>query len=167
MACRAFIKHLAHGERLRREGRLAEATEELLAAVRLRPDHAGALFELGRLYFKQWRDDEAKFYLSLVVKKAPNHLEAHRLLGITCFQLEDWRGAEKYLGRATRLSQEEVPEIWALLAMVSWQRGKLNQAYRRCEKALELDTASALPYIVKGLVLAEIEDVQAAKVAIS
>jgi tetratricopeptide (TPR) repeat protein len=166
MVNRAFIEHLARGERLQREGNLAKATEELLAAVRLRPDHVGALFELGRLSLMQWRNEEAEHYLSLAVQGAPGHLEAHRLLGIACIQVRDWRRAEKHLQRAIELSKEEHSEDWAMLAMVSASQKKLNQAYRRCQRALALDATSPLAHMVRGRILAQEGDHQAAETAL-
>jgi tetratricopeptide (TPR) repeat protein len=160
---RRFFEHLARAEYLRSEGKLAEATEEILAALRLRPNHVGATFELGLLYFMQQRNEEAESYLATIVQRKPNHLEAHRLLGSVYMQLQDLEKAEKHVRQAIRLSQGTEAEDWSMLAMACMGQGKLNRAYLHCQKALKLDATSGLAHILKGLIFAVAGDLEAAE----
>lgn len=83
----------------RLEGSLL-ATEE---ALRLQPDYAEALANLGNLRFRTGQPDEAKKLLRRAIELKPDHAEAHLTLGVVLHAEGDLQGAADAYRRSAEL----------------------------------------------------------------
>jgi Flp pilus assembly protein TadD len=119
------------------------AEDHLKAAIKLNPQEAGYLQELGALYNYQARFEEAarQFEKSLVIR--PGHPETTHLLGWAVFMSGDLKRGQKMLEFALELDENNVGTLNDL-AVCLMEQGKIKEARGMVEKALELDPHNEL-----------------------
>jgi Flp pilus assembly protein TadD len=104
-----------------------QAEIHLKAAIKLNPQEAGYLQELGALYNYQARFEEAalQFEQSLVIR--PGHPETTHLLGWAVFMSGDLKRGQKMLEFALELDENNVGTLNDL-AVCLMEQGKIKEA---------------------------------------
>lgn len=119
------------------------AEEHLKAAIKLNPQEAGYLQELGALYNYQARFEEAAVQLEQSLGLRPGHPETTHLLGWALFMSGDLKRGQKILELALELDESNVGTLNDL-AVCLMEQGKIKEAKNMVEKALELDPHNEL-----------------------
>ncbi|HEX8988199.1 MAG TPA: tetratricopeptide repeat protein, partial [Rhodocyclaceae bacterium] len=119
-------------------GELDAAMSCYSEAIRLEPDYAEALNNLGFVFKERGRFEEAEAVLSHAIQLNPALANAHLNLGVVALRRGDLEPAEASFERATRLAPENA-EAYSLLANALHQQGKFDEASSALRKALELD----------------------------
>ena len=156
-AFEAYLRGRVHAARPT-SGDLQLATDCFLEALRLDENYADAWAGLGSAYkrqpvvmgasvetFRQARD-AAKRALAL----APDHAEAHSVLGTVAFWYEwDYPGAERYLRRSLEL-QPSAPDTQVFLAHLYSNLGRSDEAIEEIRRARALDPEWPIPRALEG-----------------
>lgn len=119
------------------------AEEHLKAAIKLNPQEAGYLQELGALYNYQARFEEAAQQFEKSLELRPGHPETIHLLGWAVFMSGDLKRGQKMLEFALELDENNVGTLNDL-AVCLMEQGKIKEARSMVEKALELDPHNEL-----------------------
>ncbi|MCC7260979.1 MAG: tetratricopeptide repeat protein [Candidatus Latescibacteria bacterium] len=85
--------HLRLADALAGTGRLAEAEQEYLRAVALRPQHPGARNNLGLLYLRQGRLPQAREQFAALLKTSPDQIPARLNLASILLAQGQWQEA--------------------------------------------------------------------------
>jgi len=89
------------------QGKAAEASEHLKAAVRIDPDNDQAHYELGYRHLLDNRMSEAWDEFQTVVRLNPQDSQAYGNLGVICLKRRNWAEAKGYLESALRLNPDD------------------------------------------------------------
>ena len=81
-------------------GKLDEGASSFAQALRLEPDSAPALFNLGRLRLREGKLEEAERHLRRLVELQPQEAANHHLLGVICQERGNLHEARLELERA-------------------------------------------------------------------
>jgi tetratricopeptide (TPR) repeat protein len=126
---------VAFGDALMRAGRLAEAEEQLRAAVELAPDDAVARVRLGAALARQGKVEEAAGHLERAASPPADDPAAHRLLGeLYAAQGRD-RAAVRHLERALPRMGDDAELLVRLAALLADSR---DESVRDPARALGL-----------------------------
>jgi tetratricopeptide (TPR) repeat protein len=120
-----------------REGHTAEAIPYFQEALRLNPDHAIALDNLGNAYRQQKRWDDARKVLERAVKVSPQDPEANYSLGMVFAQLDDSDRAYEYLQRALKF-RPGYPEALNNLGVLYLRTRRRNEAVASFEECIRV-----------------------------
>lgn len=119
------------------------AEDHLKAAIKLNPQEAGYLQELGALYNYQARFEEAALQFEKSLELRPGHPETTHLLGWAVFMSGDLKRGQKMLEFALELDENNVGTLNDL-AVCLMEQGKIKEAKGMVEKALGLDPNNEL-----------------------
>ena len=119
------------------------AEVHLQAAIKLNPQEAGYLQELGALYNYQVRFEEAAQQFEKSLGLRPGHPETTHLLGWAVFMSGDLKRGQKMLEFALELDENNVGTLNDL-AVCLMEQGKIKEAKGFVRKALELDSHNEL-----------------------
>jgi tetratricopeptide (TPR) repeat protein len=86
-------------------GRLDRAEAALKMALEIKPDLVSGLRNLGTLYLKARRFEDATVVLARAVAIDPDHASTQRKLALACFEQGNEAGAEEHLRRALELGE--------------------------------------------------------------
>ncbi|HEY8091955.1 MAG TPA: sulfotransferase, partial [Polyangiaceae bacterium] len=136
---------LAQAEASIRRGDLPRAIATLEEILRLAPDHAPALHDLGWSYLATRRFDDAVRRLREAIALRPGFAPSHHGLGLALQELGDEDGAVACFRRAVQLSPK-LGEAHARLAGLLVPRGKWEEAAAAYRKAY-----AAAPGTLEGL----------------
>lgn len=120
--------------------RYAEAEQVLREAIQgmaLEKLHYG-YFDLGRLYKRQGRYDEAEKWNRKAVELKPEDSSSHVYLGVLLAAKGDLDGAEACYRKATRCSEGRIEEAYLNLGLVLRARERYEEALGCFKKALEI-----------------------------
>jgi len=120
-----------------------QAEVHLKAAIKLNPQEAGYLLELGALYNYQARFEEAVLQFEQSLALRPGHPETTHLLGWAVFMSGDMKRGQKILELALELDENNVGTLNDL-AVCLMEQGKIEEAKGFVRKALELDPHNEL-----------------------
>jgi Flp pilus assembly protein TadD len=115
-----------------------EARESFQAALALRPEDAGLMYNLGECYDRLGDDKKAEQYYNECLARAPNHPACRHALA--CVLVRGGRGGEATDMVHDWLARE--PKLAAAYAEDGWlwhQAGDLPRAQARLHQALELN----------------------------
>ena len=122
------------GNRLRHQGDLREATECFRRTLRLKPDHAEAHRNLGRVLRDVWRFDEALACFEEALRLEPADGATFTDLALLYAKQGDLEKAVDYCQRALRLKPDCTPTHYTLghilLQMGHWQAGWAEYEWR-------------------------------------
>lgn len=119
------------------------AEVHLKAAIKLNPQEAGYLQELGALYNYQARFEEAALQFEKSLELRPGHPETTHLLGWAVFMSGDLKRGQKMLEFALELDENNVGTLNDL-GVCLMEQGKIKEAKGMVERALELDPSNEL-----------------------
>lgn len=107
-------RHHERAMELCQAGKLEQAAVQLREALRIRPDSAAAMFDLGTVYYRQNQVDEALATYRQTTKIDPGKVNAWYMLG-NCHALKaDFAAAKRYYSRALELVPEHADALDAL-----------------------------------------------------
>jgi tetratricopeptide (TPR) repeat protein len=137
-------------------GRLENAEDDYLAAVRLDPTAHDAWINLGRLRRRDGRHDEALQAFEQAVRRAASDADAHLGRGLSRAALGDVEGGRADFLRAAELAPNDAEP---LLALGDLQRdlGDYHQAVETYRSAIAREDADAASWLKLGNVLALLE----------
>ncbi len=120
-----------------KKGRVEEAIQEYLTAIKLKPDYLEAHQNLGGTYAKQGRLDEAIQEYLTALKLQPNYPGAHNNLGLAYYNQGRPEEAIKEFTAALRLNPD-FAEAHYNIGLVYYSQGRLDEAIQEYTTALKL-----------------------------
>jgi Tfp pilus assembly protein PilF len=126
------------GVRLFAKGAYADARDSFRAALDLRPDDAGLLYNVGECYDRMGDAARAESYYQQCLRREPNHPTCRHALAVLL--VRTGRKADAEVMIATWLASQ--PKLAAAYAEDGWrlhESGDLPQAQARLQQALDLD----------------------------
>jgi predicted O-linked N-acetylglucosamine transferase (SPINDLY family) len=149
---RTFDTVLNRGNALKHLGRLEEASQDYLAAVKLNRKSPEPWTNLGAVLIEQSKFAEALAHLDEAIKLKPNHVDAllnkaNALLGLKRF--EDAQNLYQELICIT----PKVPKLWLNVAMYFQEVGDLKGALKSIDRAIALDDKYSKAWFNRGVIL--------------
>jgi Flp pilus assembly protein TadD len=102
-----FVSNLEISVLLKQEGSLAEARKCLGAALKVRPDDPGALYQLASIDVMEGRNEQARVTLERIVKASPNFTEAQVSLATVYYRLNRREDGDRVRAIVRKLQDEE------------------------------------------------------------
>jgi Tfp pilus assembly protein PilF len=148
------VLHLDKGALLLSTGKVKEAKKVLTEARKRDPDLLEVLLELGVVEEEEADWVAAERAYRAVLKEAPDHVEAHRMLSGVLFTLGKLGQADE---EATWIKGRypKDPQPWFTSGRVALKSEKFEDALASFSKACELEPAYALGHLGRGWVLEE------------
>jgi len=128
------------GSALGMVGRYDEAAAQFQAALR-QHETADLHFDLGLVYAKQGRVDDAIHECEVALRLDPNQYQAHAQLGLALVSAGRLDEALAHLRRASELKPGEIA-TWRLLATTCAATGRFPEAVQAIERAIALADAA-------------------------
>lgn len=116
----------------------ADALQEYSLALRMRPGDFETIRLIGLCYEQTRTFDEARHRYAEVVRMAPHYIPGHMSYGQLGLQLGNLVEAERAFVEALRLNPS-LPVARHLLSLVYEQQGRLQDALREAEYAVQVD----------------------------
>ena len=133
-------------------GRLTQAVEALEKAAAMPSPDSFSLIDLGGVYLKLGKLEQAERVLKQALSANPDLPEAQNLLGLELGQKGDWAGAERSLRSAISI-QPELAEAHYNLANLLARGGNLDEAQYQFQKAIAIKPAYTEAHHNYGLLL--------------
>jgi tetratricopeptide (TPR) repeat protein len=141
-----YNKGLKHAS----ENKYADAEKELRKAISAYPSFYQAQTELGKIYMKLGRFDEAVVALRLAIATEPGYPPAQLHLGIALLNLKKLDEALPAFVRAAELeSADPTPNYY--VGVIKYETGGTDEAIASFEKARELKGSKPFPMLHKYL----------------
>ncbi len=102
-----FVSNLELSVLLKQEGNLAEARQHLAAALRVRPDDPGALYQLASIDVLEGKNEQALAELERLVKQNPAFTEAQVSLATVYYRLNRREDGDRVRAVVRKLQQEQ------------------------------------------------------------
>ncbi|KAF0809863.1 cytochrome c biogenesis factor [Alcanivorax sp. S71-1-4] len=132
---------VARADRLRTEGALAQAYDELVRELNRAPDDTALLLALGRLYQQGGMHEEARQVQDYVLARAPGNSEARQAAVQGALAAGDTRRAEQLLADAAPLTE---PAMLLLAARTASAQGEKREAIQLARQARDAEQARNL-----------------------
>ena len=133
-------------------GKLQEAIGHYGEALRIKPDYAGAHYNLGRVLVRLGRLPEAIEHYEQALKIDPDFVDAHNNLGAVLWQTDRVPEAIEQFEQALKIDPDSVEAHYSFgLAMA--HLGKLPEAMEHLERAIRLRPDYAEAHYNLGMVL--------------
>jgi spermidine synthase len=129
---------------LERVGRSDKALEWLREIASKRPDDPELLNELGIACSDSGDLEGAELFYKKAIEKAPEHLAAHKNLGVVYYRKEQWPLAIRQYEKIVALSRHEA-KMHNNLGILYDRVGATDKARRSWQTAMELDPAFEAP----------------------
>lgn len=130
-------KKIAQAGALRRQGKLAEAEQELLEALEQEPGHSLARASLANLYLRQGRDLEAQVLVEEILTVDPHCAEAMAVRGEIASKERRWSEALEDFDQAWRIRPQ--PYLVLRRARALKEMGRYADALEVLDNALVAD----------------------------
>jgi tetratricopeptide (TPR) repeat protein len=152
----AAARHFQESSRLIGAGRREAAIAELLAAVRLRPDFAEALGNLGVLHQQQGKTAEAEKFFRRAAEANPRDAKHALNLGLTLADEKRYTEAIQAVDKALQMAPSNPAALTAkgMILLRQQQREEAIELFRRVRSA---DPKSPQAHVNLGIALAEAE----------
>lgn len=139
-----------HGLSLLQLGKIEEAKEDILSAIKINPNNAEYYIALGNIAKRENELSQALVYFQKALVLQPNHAEVHNHLGILYYQSEDFDKALYHYAQATHLKPDYVHAHFNL-GLLFVKQGKIQFAIRQFTNVSELipDFLPALKYLAE------------------
>jgi tetratricopeptide (TPR) repeat protein len=136
---RALISyHANRGEYAAAETSYRAAVASLEKAVEIDPQNAGALFEMGLLYYGNDQLALSQEKLEQAVEIDPTYARAWSQLGFTRYKRRNYEGAEEALEKAVDLGYDNV-DTYTALGLVLYYLARCEEAMPFFNQALAVD----------------------------
>jgi tetratricopeptide (TPR) repeat protein len=138
-----FIVRKALGDALLDKGRIGEAINQYVEAVRLKPDFALAQYNLGVAYLRQGQTSEAASQFQETLRLKPDDADAHYNLGIALLDQNQTDGAISQFQGTLRL-KPDYTYAHISLGVALFNQGKTDEAIIQYQEAIRLQPDDAL-----------------------
>jgi Flp pilus assembly protein TadD len=122
----SFDALLERADTAAKAGNWQRALDVLQEAVKIEPDHQGALSGIGTCRLQLGRTQEAVIAFQELLELAPDSPDAHVNLGVAYSLTGNLEEAERACRQALTLDAEHVPS-WKNLALIHIQQGRLME----------------------------------------
>ena len=129
------VTHIRRGADLEQAGRIAEAIDEQLAALRVDPQSVQAHINLISLYGRLGRYQEATQHYEAALALDPNQADLHFNYGVLLLKQQDDTGAAEAFRETLRLNPHRV-EAHTNLGAIYENRGSVAEALQQFNAAL-------------------------------
>jgi len=155
LACTSqnFMAHRLYGNALAADGRIDEAEEQFLAAIRILPTYTEAWYSLGVAEADRGRMDQAMAYYRRAIEANANNANAHNNLGHALLFRGEYYEALKHFQEALRV----VPDFAAAhynQGLALHALGHLPAAAAEYQEALKIQPDYAEAYYNLGIIFA-------------
>ncbi|MDP2923692.1 MAG: tetratricopeptide repeat protein [Candidatus Omnitrophota bacterium] len=128
-----------------------EAIAEFEKALQIDPNHATALYLLGRTYFSLAQYQRALEYYQKVLQAAPNYVEAYIDMGNISVSLNRFEEAVAYFNKALKISPDNVA-VYNGLGFAYGSMSQYKEAVDYFKKAIQINNDNAESYTGLGLI---------------
>lgn len=125
------------GSALAKQGRMEEAIESYMRALRVQPDYSMPHYTLGEIFAKQGKLADAVFHYQEAVRIDPDFAEAHNNLGNLLFRQGDFDRAIQHYRRALKLNPGYA-QVSFNLARALAQQNRVDDAIGYFQQALKI-----------------------------
>lgn len=132
------------------------AEEEVLEAIKINPDYAEAYSDLGFIYVKLGRNDEAKKALLTAINLDPDNEDAYNNLGMLYMKEDDFDGAECLFRKAISVYPPDF-NPHSNLGVVYFKKGMYEEAEKVLQRAIKINPGRPGPRKVLGVVNLHLE----------
>jgi tetratricopeptide (TPR) repeat protein len=143
------------GIRLYEAGAYGDARESFQAALSVKPDDPGLLYNLAQCYDRAG-DTRAERYYDECLQRAPEHAACHHALDAYLVRTGRWpdaaRNVEDWLSRSPKSASAHAEDGW-----LWFQAGDVPRAQARLQEALLIDPNDALALSELGHVYEQME----------
>jgi tetratricopeptide (TPR) repeat protein len=140
-----------------RQGQLKEAQAELRQLLDLAPGDADGNYLMAQVLLKQGNADEAVNHLRATLRANPGHVGAHVLMGSHLARKDQVAQAIGEYEAALRVNPN-LKEVKTELGLLYIRAGRANDAMRIVRELEQSDSKSAVPFVMKGMVLMSQQD---------
>src|SRR5262249_24226844 len=130
--------HIVMGRILLEQKKYSSSAEHLSKAIKLRPEDPDPYLLLAQLQLERNEPDQAVKTIERQVGANPDRPIVYRRLGLALADRRDLARAEQMLKKASQVESDDF-EIWTSLAQIYQSTGRLSEAEKAYEKALETD----------------------------
>lgn len=123
------------GNALSRQRRFSEARSAYDEALKINPNHTGALSNLGVVYYQTGELNKAITNFKKVLSLDTQDAATHYLYGATLLQMSDYAEAEQQFENALAI-QPDLPEAHFGMGTLYWQMGRVDEAIAEFETFL-------------------------------
>lgn len=144
------------GLHLYQQGQYAAARDSFQAALQLKPDDVGLLYNLGQCYDRLGNASRAEHYYTECLQRSSNHAACRQALAALLVRQDRWPDAVRMV--EDWLTQE--PKLASAYAVDGWlwhQTSDLPRAQARLQQALQLDPHDRLALAELALVYEEMQ----------
>lgn len=149
-------RHFSRSLELTRANRRQDAIAELQAAIRLKPDYAAALGNLGVLFQQQGKASDAEAMFRRAVEAEPGNPQHYVNLGLTLADLKRYTEAAQALNKALDLAPDS-PSAMTAKGMVLMRQQQMGEAIEVFRKTVAAEPGSAQAHLNLGVALADSE----------
>ena len=129
-----------YGVALNERGRIDESMVMLRQAISIKPDHAEALYNLGRLYLQDLnRPQEALPLFARAIAVKPDYIDAYNNLGAAYNRLGRYNETVSLLEQVNKTASDRA-DIHFNLAIAYTRLGNMGAAWRELEAVRRLDS---------------------------
>jgi tetratricopeptide (TPR) repeat protein len=143
------------------QGRISEAENNYLKALKINPVHVESVANLSNLYIRQQREKKALSVVSNAVRAAPRDLNLRNQLVSVLLALDKFDQAAKQAKGVLAVDERNVPAMISL-AQVYYQEGKYELAERILYKAKSNDDSNAIIFNRLGFVSLKMDNTTSA-----
>ncbi len=136
------------------KGNLNQAEKDLKAALDAYPDYASAWYQLGLVYQKQKRNQDARDAYKRAIQADSKYVGPYIQLAGLAGMEQKWEEVAEITDRALALDPLDYPEGYYFNSVAYYVLNKLDVAERSARKAQRLDPLHRIPKI--NLILADI-----------
>lgn len=133
-----YIMHYAMGDLMVQKGRLAEAKNHFVKAMRIEPRFTNAIFNVGKIHQMQGKKKDALLMYNKILDLRPDYYPVLKQLGYLWLELEHFDHAVFYLKKAVHLKPEAAP-LHNDLGYALLRDNKTNDAVFHFKKAIQLE----------------------------
>lgn len=144
--------------------KVGSAKSRLEEAIRIYPEYATALYELGRIQARQGNTAQAAESYRLAAKADPKYINPLVELALMSATARDWREAEQHSEAVLRMAPEGFPGMYLVHAIACFNQNKMDAAEKSAREGSSQDKANKFPKLfhLLGNVLLQRGDKQGA-----
>jgi len=112
------------------------SVSRLQELVILYPNQAEPLYELGKLAYNFWKNDEAESFFKRAIIADPDYFPSYTQFALILIKEQRYTEAETLLESSKKLKNREDADIYFYLGLLFQQKGELDLAIQNYTKAI-------------------------------
>jgi tetratricopeptide (TPR) repeat protein len=155
------------GREAAKKNKTSDAERELQKAVDLYPKYAVAWYELGMVYQKDKKLDEARKCYAESMKADAKFVSPYAQMARLAAADQNWEQTAEYSGKLLKLNPYYSPEVYFYSAVANLNLKNLDAAEEHAREGLKMDPQNRNPRMnqVLGVVLAQKQDFKGAAIS--